>query len=359
MKVGILTFQFADNYGALLQAYALKKYISQDGNLVDIMNYANKKLSEAYDVNHFNFKNAFQLTKSLILYPFRRSQASLFKKFRKEKLGIPNPKDLSIELKKDYDCYIVGSDQVWNSKITFDDYNYFLATISSKTVRKVSYAASADDNFLMDINCNKKINLLKRFDAISVRESHMSDILKEKAAIKSEVVLDPVFLLPVHEWRGIAKRPKLTIHKKYILYYALKQNESLDELARHLSQEIQLPIIIVHPTLRKITTVGFPSFNIGPEEFIWLIENADVVVSNSFHAFSFAYIFRKKIYFDYTAGSSNRILNLITMLDLKVARNGSTYYIDMNGHDEVLFKSWLNQSKMFIEKNIGSTIKGV
>ena len=357
MRIGILTFQFADNYGALLQAYALKKYIARSGTQAEIINYANKRLSESYNIYAYNSNNILKNIKSLIFYPIRSSQANLFEKFRKEKLHISNPKDTSTELRKDFDCYVVGSDQVWNSKITFNDYNYFLAYISSPNVKKISYAASADDDFLMDSDYENKIKLLKQFDAISVRESHMSDILRMKAFIDSEVVLDPVFLLSPSEWADIAKQPKIKTHKKYILYYTLKKNEKLDKLARRLSGKIQAPIIIVHPTLRKISTLGFPALNIGPEEFIWLIKNAEFIVSNSFHAFSFAYIFGKKIYFDFIKGSSNRIENLISMLNLQERQENSAKYIDMNNHDDKIFKSWLKISTEFIERNITNIIE--
>lgn len=351
MKIGILTFQFADNYGALLQAYALKQYLSKNGDQVEIINYANKKLSRAYDINPFKYKNIFRTAKSLIVYPFRSSQAELFKKFRKERLGIHNPQVFSTELQNDYDCYIVGSDQVWNSKITFNDYTYFLENISSAE-KKISYAASADNEFLVDSDDKRKLNCLRKFDAISVRESQMSYILQEKGAIESEVVLDPVFLLQDTEWCCIAKRPRKKIREKYIIYYSLKPNECLDKTAKHLSTAMKLPIIIVHPTLRKITSVGYPAFDVGPEQFIWLIKNAELVVSNSFHAFSFAYIFRKKIYFDYTKEGSNRIVNLINTFDLTVVHEGVANCIDMNQRNDALFQKCLNRSKMFVERNI-------
>lgn len=351
VKIGILTFQFADNYGALLQAYALKQYLSKNGDQVEIINYANKKLSAAYDIKSFKHKNIFQTAKSLIMYPFRSSQAKLFKRFRQERLGIRNPQVFGTELQNGYDCYIVGSDQVWNSKITFNDYNYFLENISSAE-KKISYAASADDEFLMDSDNKRKLNCLREFDAISVRESQMSDVLWEKGTIESEVVLDPVFLLQDTEWCRIAKHPRKKIQEKYIIYYSLKQNEYLDKTAKHLSAAMELPIIIVHPTLRKITSVGYPALDIGPEQFVWLIKNAELVVSNSFHAFSFAYIFRKKIYFDYTKEGSNRIANLINAFDLSVVHDGTANCIDMDQRNDALFQKCLNRSKMFIERNI-------
>lgn len=358
MKIGILTFQFADNHGALLQAYALKKYISKRTDAqVEIINYANRKLIEAYDINPFKNKKISRIMKAFIKYPFCRRQVNLFERFRREKLGILNPRKINTELYDEYDCYIVGSDQIWNSQITFDDYNYFLVDISSKAVKRIAYAASADDAFLMDIDYERKVELLKRFDAVSVRESQISYILKKKAAIESEIVLDPVFLLNDNEWYDMAKHPKRKIQEKYILYYSLKENHELDRIAKYLSVTMKLPIVVVHPTLRKVTSVGYPVLDIGPEEFVWLLKNAEIVVSNSFHAFSFSYIFGKKIYFDYVEESSNRIINLITIFNLHVVREDSINYIEMNNHNKVLFEKYLKQSKMFIERNIVNKTK--
>lgn len=353
MRIGILTFQFADNYGALLQAYALRQYLLDQGmDQVEIINYASDKLSGAYDINPFKERRISRIVKALVKYPLRRSQAELFKRFREERLGISSPLDIYRMLDTSYDCYVVGSDQVWNSNITFDDYNYYLPSVVSDTTKRIAYAASADDAFLTDTDNAHKADLLRRFDAISVREQQMVTALQEIAGINSTLVLDPVFLLDCNEWRNIARRPRRFSKEHYILYYSLRENTVLDYIAGSLNETRHLPIVVVHPTLRKITAIGMPILGIGPQEFIWLLMNADIIVSNSFHAFSFSYIMGKKIYYDYVMEGSNRITNLVSLFRLSTETDGEMNYIDMSQRDEEIFREYVNRSKVFIETNI-------
>ena len=144
MKIGILTFQFAHNYGALLQAYALKCYLNQLGYDVSIINYTPEKLRKEYSMNPFAYSKNLKVLLSLSLRNYRRrKQNRLFTQFQNNELGLRQRILTSEELitaMNTYDVVSVGSDQVWNTNITGDIKSYFLE--KEVQAHKISYAAS-------------------------------------------------------------------------------------------------------------------------------------------------------------------------------------------------------------------------
>lgn len=350
MKIGILTFQFADNYGALLQAYALKSYLTaQTQSSVEVINYANDSLQRAYSINPFQRGKMTHILKGILKYPLQKMQVAKFDAFRSERLQIMQPANICNHLRRDLDCYVVGSDQVWNEKITHCDKTYYLKDINGENVRRVSYAASADDRFLED-DCEEIIQLLKRFDAISVREKTVQNKLA-RVDVDSQLVLDPVFLLDRQQWKKISRRPP-HIAPNYILYYSLQNNAPLDAIVKKLKQEMGLPVVVIHPTLRQVTKEGRCQWGIGPEEFVWLVENAQVVISNSFHAFAFSCIFSKKIYFDYYKGTTGRVSGLLELLQIPVSEDYGIKYAVPDIYQGNEYKQNLAVSKQFIEQYI-------
>lgn len=313
MRTGILTFHFADNYGAVLQAYSLKSYLDLCGERdVEIINYVSSHFQKAYSINPLKQSSLKLAIKAFIRYPAKIGQAKKFESFRKKDLGICSMPVVELHSLK-YDKIIVGSDQVWNFSITYNDINYFLP-ISGPL--KYAYAASANNSFVGDEYYDQIKNLLGEFDSISVREKQLKEILNDRFYIKCDVVLDPVFLLPKSFWEKECKAVR-GIPSKYILVYALERNPRLENTAKKLRNNLGIPVFVIHPLATHVFTVGKLLVNIGPREFIELIRNATVVVSNSFHAFAFSMIFSREIYFDYVAGTSNRVSNMIKMFDMK------------------------------------------
>lgn len=143
-KVGILTFQQAVNYGAVLQMYALQKIVSELGYDVEIINYDSPKIAEGY--NPFHYQNIWKPKAFLsdVLNCFSRIERNQkFNAFIQENMKLSSliSKDKLVEIADYYDYYIVGSDQVWNPDITGDDSTYFFDFVI-RNEKKLSYAAS-------------------------------------------------------------------------------------------------------------------------------------------------------------------------------------------------------------------------
>ena len=316
MKIGILTFQFADNYGALLQAYALKNYIIENfGCDVEIINYINSNFKKQYSMNPLDkLKVGIKpFLRMILTYSKKNSQHKIFTRFRNEYI-LNDSEYIETICFKNYDCVIVGSDQVWNTKITMGDMNYFLPTNDCYIV---SYAASADDKFLNNSNLDKIIKLIENYNYISVRESTLQKQIQPLLNKDVNLVADPVFLYDKINWTKFGSKSKKRVDESYVLYYALAGNDKLEKCASELAEQNNCKIIIVHPTCTKVSKLGHPLKDVGPIEFVWLLEHAKYVISNSFHAFAFSIIFNKTIYYQKFEGTSNRVQSLIDYMNLK------------------------------------------
>ena len=196
MKITILTFQFAHNYGALLQAYALKDYLQQLDNQVDFVPYYPAWARVEYAINPF--VKGVPPRRRIRLgaqYFKRKKQGQIFNDFISEELGVTETFSSEYRLVSwinDHDCVICGSDQIWNDKITGNDSSYFADGVDS---RKIAYAASLGTTQLTNEQKSNIRNYLPEFSAISVREPSLAVAIEELINKKVNVVLDPVFLL--------------------------------------------------------------------------------------------------------------------------------------------------------------------
>ena len=275
MHIGILTFYFADNYGAVLQCYALQKYIQSKGHDVYVIPYKPfKMIPMKARVRSFFFHNV---------------QEKKFINFRERYLNIK-------KLKK-YDLVIVGSDQVWNPDIIFCDKHWINPKCEYDEI--IAYAVSFGKSFfsLKDKKffLNNRKNL-ERYKKIGVREKEGMDLLKE-FEINSEVVCDPTLLLldNVIAYDEIAKFSEYDIGFEYVLVYALEKSEELNRIITKIKNSSDIIIIAIHPMNVNYCNVDQFIYDAGPSEFLDLIKNANMVITNSFHGLVFSLIYHKKV----------------------------------------------------------------
>ncbi len=296
-RIGILTFQFAHNYGALLQAYALKRSLTDESTSVEIINYMPIGLWENYSINPIYAFKKRQL-KKLLSTPRRIKQARLFSHFQKHVLQIGEPiYRLNEDAVKTYDGLIVGSDQVWSDSILSDMSPYFFEGIESAV--KLSYAASFGTDELSEVIANKIRSNLNHFRIITVREKASVALIKAISPdLQALHVCDPVFLLSAETWRSVYQQHGTNnlLSDDYILYVDLRNDPALIQEAKKLRDKTGMKVICIHPTCWRISEDSFTQlYNVGPFEYLRLIDQAQYVVTNSFHAVSFSMIFKKKI----------------------------------------------------------------
>ena len=315
MKIGILTFSNALNFGAALQAFALQKGIEHCGIAAELIEYHNPQIDNMHKMLPVFSKSLslkariYNLLYNIVFFP-RRVRYAFF--FRDEKRSAKLYPCTIKEIDGQYDTIIVGSDQVFNLKLTGNDRNYFLS-FSNKAI-KTSYAASMGifdrekrDEYLKD---------LSDFKYVSVREDTAARVLLSEIGIKAEVVPDPVFLLDALEWRQ-----QLKLHsqknEKYLLIYALIENIDLYRLASEIAKVNDLKIISITKALKPKGRADRYVKNAGPKEFLRYIDNADYIVTNSFHGTAFSIIFNKQFTTILPQNAPERITDLLHQLGIE------------------------------------------
>ena len=318
MKICILTFQQAINYGAVLQLYALQKVCQKLGTDPEVINYISPKLEKNYQIIRYNLGLKILFASIFCAKAFYERKCR-FKFFEKKYLNLTNELytkgDLS-RICKNLDYIIAGSDQVWNYLITNTDTTYLLDFVEDRN-KKLSYAASFGVEKIPDNLKEKYKNLLKDFKAISVREKQGQNIIKGLCNLDVPVVLDPTLLLNKNEWSKLnfSKEKR----KKYILVYCLRKSDLLNGMAKTLQRETGFELVILSPRT-KYTYSKFSAATAGPEEFIELFMNAEYVLTNSFHGTAFSINFNKRFLVDLDTKSvqntNSRLLNILELVNL-------------------------------------------
>lgn len=312
-KVGVLTFHRANNVGAVLQNYALTKCLARFSD-VETINYVNEKIESENRV--FSSKSIKATIKMILQFSAYVDRELSFNKFRSSYLPISSKKYTGkniVESNMEYDCFVVGSDQVWNTFLTNSDYTYYL-DFADRTKLKVAYAGSFGSklHFLGD----EEKKLLKEFNHISVREYEAVSEL-QKFGIRAENVVDPTLLLTFDEWQRLLQQNSKK-QEPYILVYMVANTPKLIDAAKKYADEHGLGIKMIHYGYKKIDGVDNIR-NVSPTRFLDLLYNAECVFCSSFHAVCFSLIFRKQFMYALDSNPINnnsRLTNLCESLGL-------------------------------------------
>lgn len=332
-RIGIATIHKSSNFGGSLQAYALYKHLEKAGNDVEIIDI----LRPVHD--RFIYDSHYP--------PYRSKKYSLknrIREFAKELLGKKDKKGYASEISKQrfaeffkdikyskeyrkvgyiykdapqYDVYISGSDQLWSPMHPFSIEPFFL-TFAPEGSKKISYATSIGVTELSEREKNDFKKWLATYEAISVREAEgkklLESFIKDK---KIEVVADPTFLLDIEEWQSLAIAPD--IKENYILLFSLTNPKPLVDFAIRMSQESGKKLVILKgPQLDVNSPDYILDNNIGPREFLGYFDNADMVITDSFHGSVFSMLMGAKNFFSYIqpfSKTGNRITNLLEITE--------------------------------------------
>lgn len=339
MKIGILTFHYCKNYGAYLQAFALKSYMENLGNDVFFVNYKINSLLRRYNLFpyykekrlisniKFNVYAIFKIKSRLL----RINRFNLFaKKYFKEK---------DIKAKADADLIIIGSDQVWNPKLTYGYDEVYYGILAEKyKIPHCTYAVSCPASlFKLDIK-----KYLSNFIRLGVREEELQLKLTDLFHINSYINIDPTLLFTDTFYLKLIKNRDV-LKQKYLLSYNLMFNADLSEYSKTFATEQDLLCVDMQSNVFRTA---------GPIEFLSLIKNAEYVVSSSFHGTVFSILFHKK-FMCFLSGDERdeRIKSLLKSLGLEQCIYSKTNVcfpvIDWNSVDENL-ERMRKESKQYI-----------
>jgi len=337
MKVDIITMHCPLNYGAVLQTYALTRYITSLGHQVEVIDYRPQYLVGNQDLTFVpewvKQRNLlFKLAYLLIKIPNKIIRKHKFHKFLKLYISLTRKYQTYKELQDNppkADRYICGSDQIWGWTYGgYKDPAYFLGFIDDGNIC-ASYAASGHiPNPLPEDMIRVMIPLIKQLKLISVREEDTANLLKQYVDKQIYHVLDPVFLLPKEEWRKIVPETKFT-NDKYVLVYSVGDTENVYKLAKIVADQYKLPIYCITGSQRRDSRIQkFICPN--PTDFLSIFNSAEYVVTNSFHGTAFSIIFEKKFYVCQTEIAPSRIISLLknakcefALIDVSESENSS------------------------------------
>lgn len=289
MKINTITLHGAHNFGAMLQAFALKDYLSHQGHDVSVTDFLHPAVT--FKNRHVKWsKTPKTLVRSALALPSlgtwkRRFQK--FESFKTENMNLTQRYQSVSELQKDpprADAYICGSDQIWNPERAF--HPAYMLDFGDSSVRRISYAASLGVDHASEERLKELGGYLDRFDAISVREESGAKLVS-RVGKKAEVVVDPSLLLDRAQWGKIAV--PYTGTGKYILTYCLEESDEFNAVLKKVSDETGLPVVRVGGAVKnRITPVNHFIRDAGPYEFLGLLLNAEYIFTNSFHGTAFA-----------------------------------------------------------------------
>lgn len=271
-KIATITFHWATNYGAVLQSFALQKYLQKCGFETEIIDYVPFRVKLLIYVTWLRQRKYSEFKKEKLIKEFRKKELKLSEKRYWSSKALETGRF-------GYEYIIAGSDQIWNKNFTLNldgkqNLSYFLDFADEKTV-KLAYAVSFGATYMPDEYYDCVIPFANAFQAISVREQTAIPIV-EQMGRKTEVVCDPTLLLDRTDYE------RLIAHKHYqcgkVFCYILHENQYT---AQKIAREV-----------KKIYEENDDSL-IQDDMYAWLykIKNSEIVVTNSFHGTMLALIF--------------------------------------------------------------------
>lgn len=334
MKIALLNLPFDNNYGGNLQRYALMKVLEDMGHEVT---HIFQRISRQLPFYRWPLVLAKRVIKKYILQSeclifweqhYNRTENEkadlalpFYEKYIKHTTPVKNVSDLKKITKKNFDAYIVGSDQVWREDMTnqLGIENYFLSFVRNPTVKKIAYAVSlgTDYNTFSPSNIKRLSELYTMFCAVSYRETSARHIFESNGWVspKPQLVLDPTLLLEVNDYKKIITENKtsaLTSNKIYC--YILDQNDHVKSIILEKKNYLHLEVIMDGLNKQSNPTT-IPQ---------WLnnIKNAEYVITDSYHGSIFSIIFRKPFLFLGNKRRGNaRIDSLFSILNIEKKDN--------------------------------------
>lgn len=316
MKTATVTWISYNNYGTVLQAYALQKKIEQlgfenmilDDSKIIQWQFAKKQYKNVQKIDPVSFyKRLFGLltdfsrirrsilcrvNRNRYVLPYEGSQEHI-KEFKRDFLKVDRnvePDQLN-SLNDKYDVFISGSDQIWSVfPEVFNPYYY----LSFCSMKKISYAPSLGTDMISEPVQLEIKELLKDYSAISVREQSSSRILSELLERTVSCEVDPVLLHDKAFWFSFGK--PLKMRKKYMLCYFLEDKEWYFQYAKKIAKQLHLRIVLIPSQWDYLSNGYIYDGIVGVQEFVGMFAGADFVLTDSYHGSLFSLLFEKNFH---------------------------------------------------------------
>lgn len=328
MRIGIVTFHCAYNFGSVLQAWALRRQLSRMGHEVRVVDYRGRDFDQYRLVQAYSPK---ALAASVALYPRQRRRRDAFEAFIDRELaptaryGVDDEARMRDELPGRFDCFVCGSDQIWNLDCTRVPVGpYFLSFAGD--ARRVAYAPSlshlsfSEDHF-GPVQRRQVAEWLAPFHAVSVREEATARLFADLCPVPIETCLDPTLLLDAADYAPVAAPGEAVSDvvggdvADALFVYMLERNDAMVSAAARLAREAGVTIAYVSRRPLRFEGVRARNlFGIGPAEFLGVLRDCGAVLTNSFHATVFSLLLGVPFRTFATSRSGSRMRELLAGL---------------------------------------------
>lgn len=296
-KVAIITRHAIANYGSLLQTIALQNQIEKLGYKAEIINFIrndetilNKVMTDARMKKKWNRNIVTRYLYCLIRMPVNIYGEIRFKQYRKKYLNLTKRYESIEALRKNKpkaDVYMTGSDQVWGPILNGKYESAYFLDFCNENDKRVSYAASFGKTNFVSTDKDKYIQMLNKYNKITVREDSAVELLN-KEDIKSKQVIDPTLLLTPMEWEKLLGNSNRKISEKYAVVYQIHNNKELEKYAKEFAKKAGIKLIRISPSLHQIFRGGKFVYTPTLGEFVSYIKHAEYVITDSFHGTVFS-----------------------------------------------------------------------
>lgn len=285
MKIGILTFTDGTNYGQRLQNYALQEVLCREGHEVFTI-----KQKHVYSKKHM----AKEFVEGIVHREQRlknQARVDAFEKFNNQYISFY---ENEIEencygnalLNDTFDMFIAGSDQIWNPHSPFVNSNFFMQFADKQ--KRATYAPSFSVDIIPESCCKNYASWISDIPSLSAREIQGVMTIKNLTGREAHLVVDPTMLLTTMEWNTICKRPNTVVIPDSPYALTLFLGEEYGDDIEYVQKKTGLQIA----TMKDF-------YSLAPDEFLWLLKNAELVLTDSYHVTIFSMIFsRPFIVFD-------------------------------------------------------------
>lgn len=342
MRIGILTLPLHTNYGGILQAYALQTVLERMGHQVVVFNTPSRKLRSTISSVLFDC-NKLPIIGSHISFFMNKHQgmgrnviSHNIQTFIRKYINIKEIHSFKNLNANEYDALIVGSDQVWRA-IYFSRWqqpmeNAFLSFAKDWKVKRIAYAASfGTDNWeYTDEQTKNCKELIKKFDAISVREMSGVNLCKKKFEIDVLHVLDPTMLLDVSAYKHLFEIVQIPKSSGNFLNYVLDETDEIKQLIENITIKRGLkPFAVNNPFENDESKPLQMRIKVSVETWLRGFYDAELIVTDSFHACVFSILFKKQfVVVGNRKRGMSRFISLLEMFGLENRMIDSTTDIE-------------------------------
>ncbi len=332
MKITLITFPYALNYGAVLQTWALKKTLERMGHTVRISSYATEKEANQYKrklENPLPFKDVVRKGRgirtwmkneycNLISRKAWNRKWKCFRDFTLHELGVDTEHtttDVAATYAIPTDLFVCGSDQIWNWNITSGCDPIYYA-YGSGEAKKVAYAASMGNVRMPPESIRSDFETyIRGMDHISVREEHLATFLEKEFALDNvEVCVDPTLLVSAEEYRKLSSNATKRYDGKFVFAFFYGASEVIEDSKKQISRITGLPCI--ESNWLTFHKKGNQRNDLSVEEFLWFIDNAEYVITDSFHCTVFSLLFHKNFFCVSPMHYNQRVKGLLERIGL-------------------------------------------